>query len=211
MGGLRSALIPLVCLAISLAAGHPGAARAADFRADPGAELIWRLPLEQKLEKSISFSFQDMPITDVVDFFRTQLQINLVLDQSVIAEDERLITFTANDMRAGDALKWIMTLSGLDYGFRTGAIYISTRTRARAAEARYLNIYNVKDLTQNRSGGAQDGDDDDDDNGDDGSGGGTGWLVRVIVELTGRENWRHVTVLGAGDDEDETTNGADAF
>ena len=208
-----------LCAGLCLLGAQAGRAGTPRFTTEPGEELLWRLPIEQKLEKDISFSFEGTPLDDVVDFLRTRLQINFVLDQAAIAEDERLVTFTANNMRAADALKWIMTLTRLDNAYRAGAIYISTRAKARAARTQYLKIYDTRDLTKSRArsggGGGDDDDDDDDDDGDSDNGGGSRrggrWLLRLIVELTGRENWRHVGSAGDEDDEDETTNGAGDF
>ena len=211
---MRHGLIPAVCVCICMiGTPHAGAGR---ISLDPGEDLIWRLPMEQKLENTVTFSFQDVPVRDVLDFFRTHLSINIVLDPSVIDEDERLITFHAETMRAKDALKWVMTLARLDYGFRSGAMYVSTPAKARAAETRFLKIYDVRDLAASRaalgaSGGSRNerGDDDDGDSGGGRRGG--RWLVQLIVHMTGRENWRTVRVIGGGQDDDETTTGEDDF
>jgi len=206
--GWRLAGAAAVCAALCLIG--PGDA-GAGVSTDAGEELIWRLPLEQKLEKTISFSFESTPLEDVLDFLRNHLQLNLVLDRSVVAEDQKLVTFTANDLRGADALKWVMTLTGLEYGFRSGAIYVSTAAKVRAAEHKYLQVYDVRDLVQRASVGANGDDDDDDTSTDSTSTKSSAWLVQVIVALTGRENWRNVAIVGGGTDEDETTNGADMF
>jgi len=203
----------LLCCGLCFLCVDDAVVTSAEFKGDIGEELIWRLPLEQKLEKSVNLNFEAVPLTDVVDYFRQVLGINIVLDQRVEVEGERLITFQAADMRAADALKWIVTLAKLDYGYRNGAIYVSTPRSVRMAETAFFRIYDVRDLTRSAARGGRNGDDDDDDDDDEDDNGGRSsqWLVKLIVEMTGRENWRYVQVVGGGDDEDEFTSGADDF
>ena len=217
---LRNRKRLLVALAFVSAACLPVASRAAErIHVGRGEELHWRLPLEEKLRKSISFDFQDAPLEDVLDFFRTSLLINIVVDPRVLTEERRLISLRLADVEAGRGLQWVMTLTGLRYGFRHGAVYVATAARVRAMSTKYFQMYDVRDLTRSaaRRGGGGGGDDDDDgggngdDNGNGGSGGGALDLVRLLVTLTGRENWKSATVLGGGGDRDDTTNGGDEF
>ena len=187
------------------------------IRMDRGEGLLWRLPLEMKLRKSISLRFESTPLEDVVDFLRTALKVNIVIAPSVLAEEQKLITLTLNDIDAGKALEWVMTLTGLRYSFHQGAIYIATPAKVRAVETHYFHIYNVRDLVASRARGARKGggdDDDGDDDDDDDNGGGSSGsrnLIGLLVRLTGPENWKRAIVLGGGDDNDEETNGADDF
>jgi hypothetical protein len=220
MGIALRVLAAVVCAAaLGLAAAGMARATAGPVTADVGEELVWRLPIEQKLERPVSFSFQETPLEDVIGFLRLTVGVNIILDSSVVAEDQRLISLTVKDMRAADALNWVCTMSRLAWGYRSGAIYVSTRQQVHAAEAKHLKNYDVRDLLNTRVGrgtGSSAGTD-----GEGGDGTTTGstarstrsaaWLVQVILDFTGRENWRTVAVVGGGANQDETTSGADGF
>ena len=209
--------VPVLVFALLFAAAEaPAGGR---IRIGRGEDLIWRLPLEEKLRKPISMSFVDAPVEDVVNFFRVALKLNIVIDGRIRNEEQRLVTLRLQDIEGRKGLDWVMNLTGLRYEFRAGAVYITTPARARLVAIKYFRIYDVRDLTRSavRSGGG--GDDDggsnedggNDSNGGNGGSGGSRDLVRLLVQLTGPKNWQSVTILGGGDDNDENSFGADDF
>ena len=186
------------------------------IRLGRGEDLIWILPLEEKLRKPISMSFEDAPLADVLSFFRAALKINIVVHHRALAGEQRLVSLRLQNIEARKALDWVMTVTGLRYEFRAGAVYVATPARARAVAIKYFRMYDVRDLTCSRVRAGGDGDDGGEANGDggDSDGGGSGGgrdLVRLLVQLTGPENWKSVTVLGGGSDNDENAFGADDF
>jgi len=179
-----------------------------------GADLIWRNAIEMKLERSVSCSFEDTPLRDVVEFLEQMTKVNFVLDSAATAEDEHLVTLTLNDVSVRSMLSTIMGTTGLDYILKDQAVFISTKERTRSLAPYYLRTYDVRDLMfvpEDVGGSDSSSDDDDDDDDDDDqttAERGSSNILRLIMTLTGRENWRSVNVVGiARGDEDDDRGG----
>ena len=188
---------------------------AAGLAAAPIALSPARLAVSDALVARVSLTFADTPVADVAGYLRQELSVNIVLDPRAVADDERLVTLSLKDARAKDALDLIARLTGLAYTVQHDAIVISTPDLIRRGVEVNMRIYDIRDFmtmdvgNRGSSGAGDDddsGDDDDDDNDDDtGMSRGRAYraLIRLIVEMTGPENWRRVGVLGATSEGDE--------
>lgn len=178
---------------------------AAPGRTERGEILFSTLPLQARLDQSISCDFQATPLTDVVQFFRNNLKINMVIDPAAADQAERLVTLSLKEIPAQQALTWALKQAGLQYVFADGAVFISDRRRAIEVEPQYRASYDVNDLLEplaggssaaNRSGSATTSGATS--SGTTGNAGNSGDdLLRFIVIFTGPENWDQVMVLGS--------------
>ncbi len=193
-------------------------ALAAGLAAAPTVMSPSRLAVSNALSTRVSLALADAPMADVAGYLRQELSINIVLDPRAVADNERLVTLSLRDTRVKDALDLITKLTGLAYAVQHDAIVISTPDLINRGAELGLRIYDIRDFaamgvrsTDSDSGAGDDnsfGNDDDDDDDSDGS---TGMsrsrayraLIRLIVEMTGPENWRRVGVLGDTNDGDE--------
>jgi hypothetical protein len=89
----------------------------------------WKERIQEQLGKRISFDFVDTPLPDVVSFLPNLTDTTIVLDPTVVRDNERPVTLKVSDMRFYDALNWILRLADLVWDFKDEAIYISTREK----------------------------------------------------------------------------------
>ena len=112
------------------------------------AKPPWRSRLQEQLQRPVTFEFTEAPLEDVVEFLRTVSEANIVLDTRGIqaaGKDPRMpITLRIKDVSLGDALDWVMELSGLTYSLRRGAILISDPSQM--PKETQLGVYDVRDL-----------------------------------------------------------------
>ena len=98
----------------------------------------------------INVDFQEIPITQVVAFFRRVTGHNFVLDKVAIEElggaDNLVVTLTLNDVSIKSALHHALAPLGLDWGIRHEAVFISTPDRIAGTGSKRLVIYDVGDL-----------------------------------------------------------------
>jgi len=186
--------------------------------------------LQSKLNQIISCEFDETPLSDVLDFFRTTLEINIVYDPIVGDYDERFVTLQLTDMTARSALGWAVRLAGLEFTQVGEVLYVSSHENVLKAGPAYFRQYDVRDLLlisqlgDRRRDRRRDRDRDDGDrnnrgnNRRDSRGGGSRdaerELLNTIVLFTGAENWDYVEVAGASETTDsnvETESREDRF
>lgn len=113
-----------------------------------GAEdAEWKRPLEQALEKPISFDFIATPLDDVVAFLRTMMKVNIVVDRKAVEGRDLDVTLKQQDVKFKNALDWIVRLLEMNYTLQDGAIFISTTERIGATKKTATKFYDVTDLT----------------------------------------------------------------
>jgi len=116
------------------------------FAGGDGGCLADKLALKGTLHKEISCNFEETPLTEVLDFFRTTLGANVVSGLPKSEIEDKLITLQLTDVPADRALKAVLRQVNLDYGFAYGAIYVSTPRGVAATRPLYLKSYNINDL-----------------------------------------------------------------
>ncbi len=72
-------------------------------------------------ERPVDFAFNDQPLTEVLEHFHELTGLKFVLDPRV---GDPPVALEVRQMRFGTALRWLVTLQGLDYVVRDGAIHI---------------------------------------------------------------------------------------
>jgi len=137
----RSRAVAVFCAVAGLAA-----VMALPAAADRGEVLLWRLPLEARLDRPVSCRFEDTPFIETVAFFRGALEMNLVLDPSLEQGGLRPVSLDLREVPARWALRAVVRQAGLDYGLAEGAVYISTSDRVVRAEMADFRQYEVGDL-----------------------------------------------------------------
>jgi hypothetical protein len=96
-----------------------------------------------KMGQALTVDFRDTPLAEAIDFVRVTTKINIVIAPAVLVRSPS-ITIKASNMRVGNVLHWITTLSNTHYGFLHGALYISDQPIREASTTR---LYDVSDMT----------------------------------------------------------------
>ena len=93
----------------------------------------------------IDVSFEDSPLRDVVDHFRTVVGINILIDPQVDPDDESLqVSQSINQLTAMSALKLILSSKELGLTFQENTLVITSADEA--SEPTEFEVYNVSDL-----------------------------------------------------------------
>jgi len=202
--------VALMCLA-----GGTSAAQVRDNK-------ILNDAIKKKLSRNVSVQFEETPLTEVLDYFRTELNINIVYDPPEQENVEKLVNLNVTRMAAGSALRWAVRLTDMDSAIVGGVVYISTRERVARIGGMYREQYDVRDMLatsralrdrRNRNNGnnnngnnsnSNNNDGNNNDNDDDNDRSAAEDLLRLLVLFTGPENWDHVEVLGVSSRDDNT-------
>ena len=75
---------------------------------EEGSIILKNLPVQEKLESRVDVNFQGTTLSEVLQFFRQTLGINMVLDSSASALADKPISLQLKDVRAQDALTWAL-------------------------------------------------------------------------------------------------------
>lgn len=106
--------------------------------------------IEEALDSTIKyFNFYDVPLSDVIAFFREKTHLNMILDRNI---PETSVTLTLSNVTIRTALKYILP-TGVNYEVRDKIICI-------AKDRMELRIYDIRDLLINlddRIGGGRTG------------------------------------------------------
>lgn len=105
--------------------------------------------IKNRLESQMiqTLNFDQTPIRQVIDTFRTITNVNIMLDQDpdIAWEDETYnVSQPISNMSAMNALKHILKAKGLSYGFEENILLISTPEKIRPETV--FEVYNVTDL-----------------------------------------------------------------
>ena len=93
----------------------------------------------------IDVSFEDSPLRDVIDHFRSVVGINILIDPAVDPDDEALqVSQTINQLTAMSALKLILSSMELGLTFQENTLVITSADEA--VEPTEFEVYNVSDL-----------------------------------------------------------------
>ncbi len=93
----------------------------------------------------IDVSFEDSPLRDVIDHFRSVVGINILIDPAVDPDDEALqVSQTINQLTAMSALKLLLSSKELGLTFQENTLVITSADEA--SEPTEFEVYNVSDL-----------------------------------------------------------------
>jgi type II secretory pathway component GspD/PulD (secretin) len=113
---------------------------------EEGSIILKNLPVQEKLESRVDVNFQGTTLSEVLQFFRQTLGINMVLDSSASALADKPISLQLKDVRAQDALTWALRQVGLRYALVSGIVFVGDRQYVNSMEPRSLRQYDVSDL-----------------------------------------------------------------
>jgi type II secretory pathway component GspD/PulD (secretin) len=106
---------------------------------EEGSIPLKGLPVREKLDSRMDVNFQGMSLSEVMEFFRRRLEIDVVLA-------DKPVTLQLKDVRAQDALAWSLRQAGLQYVLFNGIVLVGDRQYVRAMEPMTLRQYDVADL-----------------------------------------------------------------
>lgn len=95
----------------------------------------------------VSLDFTDSPLEDVIQFLRSVINVNLLVDPEVFKKhnrDELKVTLQVKDLAAENALNLILSFHKLSRQYRDGVLLITLQERLD--ETVYLAVYDVRDL-----------------------------------------------------------------
>jgi len=115
-------------------------ARIGEIRQERFGRERWRREIRCRLDRRVSFEFDETPFGEAVAFLRTLTNVNFVFDpalerRGVTSSGGVRLSLKAADMSAADALTWMTRLAGADYTFRNGAVFIASPARIRMGPA----------------------------------------------------------------------------
>ncbi len=131
-------------------------------KAQPSAKEDDDLSFEEKiykaLERPIDARFDETPLVDVANYFKTELKVPVVLDQHALealeVKPDTPVTLDQRDISAQAALRLILRPLGLTYTVRREALTITTPADADCNLT--LRVYDVADLVAAEAGEAAD-------------------------------------------------------
>jgi len=102
--------------------------------ADP--DEAWKQGIRKSLMRRVTFTFVDTPLVEAVSFLNAETKVGIVFDPKVLKEgtDKTPITLGVKNTEAGDALKKILDIAGLDYKLRDRKVFITPRANGGAAQ-----------------------------------------------------------------------------
>ncbi len=102
----------------------------------------WENRIRDALERRIDIQFDGQPLSEVVAYFRELTGGSFVLDQAVGGGQQ--VELQVRDMKAAQALRWILSLQGLGYTIRDQAVYIGQPQQLQGEIT--LKMYDIRDL-----------------------------------------------------------------
>jgi hypothetical protein len=148
-----------------------------------------QLALQDRLEQRISCEFQGVPLTEVLQYFRDTLQVNIALN-ALWEQEQAPVTLALKDVPARTALRWAIRQAGLRYVLLDGTVCVAPPEIALRAEPTYFKQYDVMDLAGppgtgfgQAAGNASVGGEDE-------------ALVRFLAQCTGQMQWDAVSPGG---------------
>ncbi len=98
----------------------------ADEPEEQTQEPIWRRTFAKRLKEIVSYSFEDEPLKDVLETFRKNQHLNIILDTKGRGVNPEIrMTFHFKKVRFESVLSWTARLAGLDYAIQHQAIFIT--------------------------------------------------------------------------------------
>jgi len=99
-------------------------------------------------KKIVSFTFNEKPIKETLDFLQTLGGINIVLDRAKMEDPKTTVTLKLTDVKLGTAVKLLTEQISLKYAVRDGIVFISDWEGVR--EYPMTAVYDVRDLLKPR-------------------------------------------------------------
>ncbi|MGE0434004.1 MAG: hypothetical protein AB7K09_06925 [Planctomycetota bacterium] len=144
----RTSLL-LAVVAALVVLGSAGASQTAVAQ-DPSSSTEQRQHEQLKLAmdtKKIDMDFDEVALSDVIEFIRNRASVSIVLDPKVGDEvADEPITLTLKNITLANAMRIILDFVELTWTYRHGVIWITSAEEAWKGRT-VLHIYDVRDLT----------------------------------------------------------------
>ncbi|KPJ51922.1 MAG: hypothetical protein AMS16_07135, partial [Planctomycetes bacterium DG_58] len=101
--------------------------------------------VRQQLEETIvTFTFNEQPLAEAIDYLQTLGSVNIVPDRSKLEDPDQTITLKLANVPLGTAIKLLAEQLGLRYVIRDGIVFISDEEGIKRPLE--TNTYDVRDL-----------------------------------------------------------------
>ncbi|MFH1022242.1 MAG: STN domain-containing protein [Planctomycetota bacterium] len=85
----------------------------------------WEKEIHKNLNRKIAFDFEDEPFDSVIDFFRDNKILNIVMHPAAESKGgNQPITLSGRNMTVDDALRSALKIVGLTYELTSGVVYV---------------------------------------------------------------------------------------
>jgi len=105
----------------------------------------WEKRIREALKKKVTFDFVETPLQDAINFLQSLVEVTIVVDTAA-TKDAPDVTLRVGHMELGQALNWIMKLTGLAYTIKDEAVFISKPEHLREPVKVVARIYDVTRL-----------------------------------------------------------------
>ena len=106
-----------------------------EFCETPNEEAVRRTRHNAEIEKRlneclVSFEFTDKPLSEALDFIATSAHVNIIVDPDQLKREvgNTPINLRVTSMSAGQALRWILKLTELEYDIRNEAVFCAVKS-----------------------------------------------------------------------------------
>ncbi|MCY3019979.1 MAG: STN domain-containing protein [Planctomycetota bacterium] len=87
----------------------------------------WEKALHKALQRKVTFEFVDTPLDEAFSFLRSLVNVPMMLDPKLLADDLPTVNLRVTDMTLETALMWILRMNELHYQLRDEALFIYRR------------------------------------------------------------------------------------
>jgi type II secretory pathway component GspD/PulD (secretin) len=102
----------------------------------------WEDALNEKLAIRLTYDIMGQNVVEVLMAFAKQAKVNLIIDPSILAGGDKLITLRASDMSLKNTLSWVCQQAETNWRLDKGAVYVG----GTAEEKTVLAVYEAADL-----------------------------------------------------------------
>jgi type II secretory pathway component GspD/PulD (secretin) len=102
----------------------------------------WEQAINEKLSTRLSFNVVEQNAVEMLTALAKQSGINLIVDPSVFASGDVVVTLKANDITFRNALSWICRLANTQWYVDRGAVYVGGKQESNPI----LAVYDVSEL-----------------------------------------------------------------
>lgn len=92
---------------------------------DGEEQTQWHKDIRSKMEKKISFDFQEIPFNETISYLSQFSGVTFVIDHGIDLENKHNVTLRVTDMNMSAALKWMCRLVDLKYTIAREAVLVS--------------------------------------------------------------------------------------
>jgi len=100
--------------------------------------------IQQALLKRFTVEFNEQDIKDVLDHLKRISGVDIIYRPPEGEAEPPTVTLSVQEMQLENILRWVMTITGLNYEIRRGAIYVTSAAGLQGEKV--TEIYDVRDI-----------------------------------------------------------------